>query len=368
MKNKLVLLLAATLGLTQGFMKAVESGMPLGGPSSSLVLTEDGTSGDEEGGSGPTGPAERGRGSAKQGDKPGWLGNMLQKWNSWSAKPKRAAAAGLEAGLGEVRYEQQRGVEAPTHVRPDVQKKDSSIVVNGAEISNADLQGFLDQINAFRRKESSGVLSGPFVELTFDRLVEDLVAANQDAFKLLQNYAIELPSPIAIPAVVESSQPQKPALGTRFVTQPLKRAGSATKRAARDYVNGYRLSNWNATGISKKRKAARLSSRAARDLIHAANVANLIAELAGDRNMVLDGLNVNKTLAKNKNLMWLRTGKSKSARALRVLISFAQAGLLGTLNQLALGKLVKMADAQPSAEEGEGEGEGEEEGEEEGEA
>jgi hypothetical protein len=361
MKNKLVLLLAATLGLTQGFMKAGESGTPLDISLSGLRLTGNGVPGDEGSGAGPTEPAAGGRGSAKQGDKPGWFGNMRQKWNSWSAKPKRAAAAGLEDGLGEVRDEQQRGVKALSHVSPAVEKKGSSIVVNGAEISNDDLQGFLDQNNAFRLRQSSAPWSVPFVELTVDRLVADLAAGNQEAFKTLQDYAAKLPSPITISAVVESSQPQKLAFGTKFVTQPLKRAGTAITGAANGYVDGYRSSNWNATGISKTRKAARLSSRAARDLIHAANVANLIAELAGDRNMVLDGLNVNKTLAKNKNLMWLRTGKSKSPRALRVLISFAQAGLLGTLNQLALGKLVKMADAQPSAEdddEDEEEGEG----------
>jgi len=362
MKNKLVLLLAATLGLTQGFMKAGEGGVSVSVPSSSLSAKVD-TFGGEEGGSGPTEPAAGGRGSAKQGDKPGWFGNMRQKLNSWSAKPKRAAAARLEDGLGEVRDEQQRGVKALAYVLPAVEKKDSSIVVNDAEISNDDLQGFLDQNNEFRRRQSSAPWSVPFVELTVDGLVADLAAGKPNAFEALRDYAAQLPAPIAIPAVVESSQPQKLAFGTRFVTQPLKRAGSATKRAARDYVNGYGSENWNASGISKKRKAARLSSRAARDLIHAANVANLIAELAGDRNMVLDGLNVNKTLAKNKHLMWLRTGKSKSARALRVLISFAQAGLLGTLNQLALGKLVKMADAQPSAEEDDEEGEAAGEGE-----
>jgi hypothetical protein len=351
MKNKLVLLLAATLGLTQGFMKAGDSGTPLGVPLSGLRLAGNGVPGDEGSGAGQTEPAADGR-----GDKPGFLQrakqSLGQKWNRLRApKPKRASAARLEDGLGEVRDEQQRGVKALSHVSPAVEKKGSSIVVNGAEISNDDLQGFLDNNNAFRRGESSGPLSGPFVELTVDHLVADLAAGDQDAFNTLRDYAAQLPSRIVIPDVVKSSQPQKLAFGTRFVTQPLKRAGSATKRAARDYVNGYGSENWNASGISKKRKAARLSSRAARDLIHAANVANLIAELAGDRNMVLDGLNVNKTLAKNKNLMWLRTGKSKSARALRVLISFAQAGLLGTLNQLALGKLVKMADARPSAEE-----------------
>ncbi|MEI7580897.1 MAG: hypothetical protein WCJ17_03800 [bacterium] len=357
MKNKLVLLLAATLGLTQGFMKAGESGTSLGAPLADLRLTGDGVPGDEERGSGQTGPAERGGGPAEEGDKPGWLkraGQALgQKWNSWSAKLSRSGAAdgGLEDGLGEGRDEQQRGVGALAYVPPVVEKKESGIVVNGVEISPPALQGFLDHINGFRLSDRSV----PFVELTVDRLVEDLAAENPTAFNALQVYAARLPDSIIIPAVVKSSQPQKLAFGTRFVTQPLKRAGTAITGAANGYVDGYRLSNWNATGISKKRKAARLSSRVTRDLIHAANVANLIAELAGDRNMVLDGLNVNKTLAKNKNLMWLRTGKSKSARALRVLISFAQAGLLGTLNQLALGKLVKMADAQPSAEEGEGE-------------
>ena len=262
------------------------------------------------------------------------------------------ATLGLTQGLikaNSQRHPQGSNPLAPTYVPPHVEKKAKSIVVNGAEISNADLQHLLDEINRLGPSDNSGFST----EVTIDNFVQDL-ASMKNAFKSLKRYAASLPRSIIIPKVSELRESAEPALAKRFGTRPLKRAGKAITGVARDYVDGYRLSNWDATGISKTRKAARLSSRAVRDLIHAANAANLLAEIVGDRNMILDGLNVNKTLAKNKNFMWLRKGKSKSARALRVIFSSAQAVLLGALNQLALGKLVKMADADQQVEKGQG--------------
>jgi len=255
------------------------------------------------------------------------------------------ATLGLTQGLIKAnsdRHPQGSNPLDPTYVFPEVKRTKNGIKINGVEISIAELQRFFHAVNETRRRYTTGF----FTEVTIDRFIDDL-AQYPDPFKALKEYASRLSPPIIIPEVSELRESAESALAKRLGTRPLKRASNAITGVARDYVDGYRLSNWNATGISKTRKAARLSSRAVRDLIHAANAANLLAEIVGDRNMILDGLNVNKTLAKNKNFMWLRKGKSKSARALRVIFSSAQAILLGALNQLALGKLVKMADAKP---------------------
>jgi hypothetical protein len=104
------------------------------------------------------------------------------------------------------------------------------------------------------------------------------------------------------------------------------------------YTDGYKNAQWRGK-----------STRVARDVIHGLNLLDTIGELAGDRNAMLDALSLNKKLNANKNFAWLRKGKSKAARALRVLITLTQAGLIGTLNHYAFKKLVKIADGRDTA-------------------
>ena len=91
------------------------------------------------------------------------------------------------------------------------------------------------------------------------------------------------------------------------------------------------------------------SVRGVRDTIHVANVGNAVRELATDSNLLLDALNMNKKLSGNKNFAWLRKGKSKSARALRVLITLAQAGLIGALEHATFTMLANMVDGRVKA-------------------
>jgi hypothetical protein len=105
-----------------------------------------------------------------------------------------------------------------------------------------------------------------------------------------------------------------------------------------NYTDGYKNAQWRGK-----------STRVARDVIHGANIVNMIAELGGDRNALLDALSLNKKLNANKNFAWLRKGKSKSARALRVLITLAQTGSILALNHYAFKKLVSMANDRDTA-------------------
>jgi hypothetical protein len=313
MKNKLVLLLAATLGLAHGSMKASEGDAPGDSAPGQSLLGAGTEGGAGDGGSFRTGP-----------------GGVL--WGRLA--PQRLVPAVVS---GEVTGPLANGLVVP------------GFYINDVFVPKEALEAFVQQINS-----TDAVKDGRATPKTLDGLITDLADPTIDAFPSVQKYLLE--QGISIPdraeeLEVETPTPNKLSAFKGLMTNSWETARNKAKRDWKSFADGY-VANWNDSDISKKRKTARLGTRAARDVIHAANAANFIAELAGDRNMVLDGLNVNKKLAQDKNFAWLRSGKSKSARALRVLISFAQAGLLGSLNHFALGKLVKMADAGPSAEEG----------------
>jgi hypothetical protein len=95
------------------------------------------------------------------------------------------------------------------------------------------------------------------------------------------------------------------------------------------------------------RLISRVGIRVVRDMLFVAIISNLIAELARNRNIILDGLNKNKKLAAKKKFIWLRKGKKIPACALRVLISLVQAGCLIGLNAKIFQILVKCIDGKP---------------------
>lgn len=341
MKNKLVLLLAATLGLAHGSMKASAVDAPEGIAGAQPPMRDSGGgSGDQElllqDGAGPS------QGSTSP------IGSPSSDMGGWGFMPplsRVSVGAGVRTVSGPITIVEgvagtpTEGVSVPGYY------------INRVFVPKASLEDFVQRANS--EATSKGTGEPP---KTLDGFIRDLADPTTDVSPSVQTFLGEqgISVPNADGILLHPRTPSKLSAFKGLMTNSWETARNKAKRDWNSFADGY-VANWNDSDISKKRKTARLGTRAARDVIHAANAANFIAELAGDRNMVLDGLNVNKKLAQDKNFAWLRSGKSKSARALRVLISFAQAGLLGTLNQLALGKLVKMADAEPSAEKGEGE-------------
>ncbi len=93
------------------------------------------------------------------------------------------------------------------------------------------------------------------------------------------------------------------------------------------------------------------AARAGTGFLHAAILANLIAELAGDRNMILDALKLNKELRNNEKFKRFlgkqdkSIKKSKSAHAARIMISVVQALALAGGTELLYRKWMRPAAA-----------------------
>lgn len=121
------------------------------------------------------------------------------------------------------------------------------------------------------------------------------------------------------------------------IRQGLAKAGRSVAqfpaRKFKDWKEGYQKAGRRGRAV-----------RGVRDAIQVANVGNAVRELATDSNLLLDALSMNKKLNANKNFAWLRKGKSKSARALRVLITLTQAGLIGFADIALFRRLGKMVD------------------------
>ncbi len=93
------------------------------------------------------------------------------------------------------------------------------------------------------------------------------------------------------------------------------------------------------------------AARAGTGFLHAAILANLIAELAGDRNMILDALKLNEKLWNNEKFKRFlgkqdkSIKKSKSAHAARIMISLVQALALAGGTELLYRKWMRPAAA-----------------------
>jgi hypothetical protein len=142
----------------------------------------------------------------------------------------------------------------------------------------------------------------------FSKLLNDINSGNKVALEILHDIAPQL-----FEEAQDSSDPNGPPASNRQDQTPPQSPPLVLKKP------GEPLGNWG--------KAARWGT----GLVHAGILANLIAELAGDRNALLDLLNLNKKLRNNEKFKRFlgkqdkSIKKSKSARAARIMISIAQA-------------------------------------------
>jgi len=163
----------------------------------------------------------------------------------------------------------------------------------------------------------------------------------QIALSINQNPALS-DSPVTpqeVGAVYQELQEKAEALGRKLgqeLSQATRGHGKSQKR--KSSKKSYTEAGWRGK-----------STRIARRVIHTANGANMIAEFVGGRNAALDALSLNKKLNANKNFVWLRKGKTKSARALRALITIAQTAGIYYLNRVIFNTLDEKADKRDSA-------------------